>query len=81
MTRSDRTAESHEPLHYRLELEGELAEDWASWFGAAAVTTEPGRTVLLLAVPDQSALHAVLRRVQNLNLRLVALTRVNPADR
>jgi hypothetical protein len=78
---SDRTAESHEPLEYRLELEGELAEDWAGWFGAAEVTTEAGRTVLLLVVPDQAALHAALRRVHDLNLRLIALTRVNPVDR
>jgi hypothetical protein len=64
-------------LRYRLELEGELSGEWAAWFGDAEVRCHEGRTVLELTVPDQAALHGVLRRVHDLHLRLVALNRID----
>ena len=71
----DPTTETELPIRYRLVVAGELAPEWAEWFGAAQVTTSDGQTVLELAVPDQAALLGLLRRVHDLHLRLVSLTR------
>lgn len=64
--------------HYRLELEGDIPQEWAGWFNAAAVVRKEGRTEIEVEVPDDSALHGLLRRVQDLRLRLVSLTRIEP---
>jgi hypothetical protein len=74
--RSQHTANSSEPLRYRLELEGEVAEEWGSWFAADRVVRGAGRTVLEFSVTDQAALFGVLRRVHDLHLPLISLTRV-----
>lgn len=77
MTHTNRTPEGGEKLRYRMELEGELPREWAAWFGADSVTAADGATVIELDVTDQAALHGVLRRVHDLHLRLISLTRVN----
>lgn len=76
MTRAEQNANDGETLHYRLELEGEVAEEWGSWFAADTVTREAGRTLLEFSVTDQAALFGVLRRVHDLHLPLISLTRV-----
>lgn len=62
-------------IHYRIVIEGELGEDWAPWFGAGSVRSKNGTTVLQVAVSDQSELHGLLRRVHDLHLPLVSVTR------
>ena len=64
-------------LHYRMELEGELPPEWAAWFGARSMVTVAGRTQLEFEVADQAALYGVLRRVHDLHLQLVSLTRID----
>jgi len=73
----DRRAGETAPFRYRLVLEGELAPEWADWFGAERVEHAGGRTVLELVVSDQAALHGALRRAHDLHLPLVSLTRLD----
>jgi hypothetical protein len=61
---------------YRLEVEGRVGPEWAAWFGAATVEAVNGTSVLQLVVADQSELHGLLRRVHDLHLPLVSLSRV-----
>jgi hypothetical protein len=61
---------------YRLVVEGQIGADWASWFGAVTVTAADGITTLEFAVMDQAELHGLLRRVHDLHLPLLALTRI-----
>lgn len=75
MTRTEQEARG-ESLHYRLELEGELPQEWAAWFGARHIVTVAGRTQLELVVADQAALYGVLRRVHDLHLQLISLARI-----
>jgi hypothetical protein len=63
-------------FRYRLELDGEIAEGWADWFGSDVVQSVEGSTVLEVTVTDQAALHGVLRRVHDLHLRLISLTQI-----
>ncbi len=63
-------------IGYRLVVDGEIGEEWGSWFGECVLQSEGGRTILQVTVADQAALHGVLRRIHDLHLRLVSLTRV-----
>ncbi len=63
---------------YRLVLEGELNGSWADWFDCDELRSEGGYTVLEVGVLDQAQLQAVLRRVHDLHLRLVSVTRIEP---
>lgn len=65
-------------LVYRLEVEGRVGERWRDWFDADSVRTAGDRTVLEVRVADQSELYGRLRRIHDLNLRLIAVTRAEP---
>ena len=67
------------PARYRLEVEGELGQEWAEWFPAASLRTEAGRTVVELEIVDQAHLQGILRRLPELNLTLVSLARSDAA--
>lgn len=62
---------------YRLEIEGEVGEDWADWFEVETLRVVAGRTVIEVAVADQAQLHALLRRIHDLHLTLLSLTRAS----
>jgi hypothetical protein len=62
-------------LVYRLVVEGEVGAEWTTWFGDAAIVAANGRTTMELDVADQAELHGLLRRVHDLNLKIVALLR------
>jgi hypothetical protein len=49
---------------------------WAGWFDCIDFRSVGDRTVLEIEVLDQAQLHSVLRRVHDLNLRLVSVARV-----
>jgi hypothetical protein len=63
-------------IRYRLVIEGELEAARASWLGAVSLDACDGSTTLLLAPLDEPALHAVLRRVRDLNLHIIELARL-----
>lgn len=73
------TGSGAEGIHYRIVIEGELGQDWAVWFGAASVRSENGSTVLQVTVSDQAELQGLLRRVHDLHLHLVSVTRTDGA--
>jgi hypothetical protein len=64
-----------EPDRYRIRVQGHLAERWAAWFDGMALTRHAdGSTVLDGPVADQSALHGLLRKVEDLGLPLLSVT-------
>jgi hypothetical protein len=63
---------------YEIRLEGRLDARWTDWFGGMALTTTDRGTTLRGPVADQAALHGLLRRVHDLGLPLVAVTRLDP---
>lgn len=61
---------------YRLVVEGELTADRALWLGAQGVVVEGGRTRMVIRVAGQSELHGLLRRIRDVNLRIIEVTHI-----
>ena len=65
-----------EPVAYQIRLKGHLGPQWADWFDGLTITLdENGDTLLTGPIPDQAALHGLLKKVRDLGLPLLA---VNP---
>jgi hypothetical protein len=70
-----------QPLIYHIRLKGHLGPDWSDWFGGLTITPEAdGVTLLSGHVPDQAALHSLLRKVRDLGLTLLAVNHVTPGQ-
>lgn len=62
---------------YEIRIVGHLDERWQDWFDGMSVTLQADGTTLLSGpVPDQPALHGILRRVRDLGLPLVSVTQL-----
>jgi hypothetical protein len=67
----------HEPERYEIRLEGHLDDRWVNWFEGLTLTREDnGETLLSGPVVDQAALHGLLRKVRDLGMPLLSVTRV-----
>ncbi|GAA1871556.1 hypothetical protein GCM10009836_60480 [Pseudonocardia ailaonensis] len=62
---------------YEIHLEGRLDARWADWFDGMALTTTARGTTLRGPVADQAALHGLLRRIHDLGLPLLTVTRLD----
>ena len=70
-----------EPSQYTIRLQGHLDDEWTAWFDGLTITrTENGETVLSGSVVDQAALHSLLRKVRDLGLPLLAVSRIEPGS-
>ncbi len=64
-----------EPCRFEIRVKGHLADRWAAWFDGMTLTRQAdGTTILHGPVADQSALHGLLRKVNDLGLPLVSVT-------
>ena len=71
----------HEPERYEIRIKGHLDDKWADWFEGLTITREDnGETLLTGPVVDQAALHGVLRKVRDLAMPLLSVTRVRPGQ-
>ena len=61
---------------YRLEVDGRISAAWVGWFEADTITTVDDHTVLVVRVADQAELYGRLRRIHDLNLRLISVSRI-----
>lgn len=67
------------PRIYQIRVESHLGAQWADWFDGLTITQEPtGETLLSGPVADQAVLYGLLRKVRDLGLSLVSVTRVEP---
>ena len=61
---------------YRIKVKGHLDRRWTEWFGDMTITLEEnGYTLLTGPVMDQAASHGLLRKVRDLGLPLISVTR------
>jgi len=82
MGRDDQDEQNEEGLLYRLEVRGHLLPGRRDWFDAESMAPAGPNTVIRLRVADQSDLYGKLRRIHDLNLRLISVRQVEggPAD-
>ena len=79
MATQGQTGDHPQPGHYQIRLEGRLDTRWAEWFEGLSFTHEEGGTTLLSgSVVDQAALHGLLKKVRDLGLPLISVTRLSP---
>jgi hypothetical protein len=65
-------------MKYHVRIEGELGQEWTDWFGGPAISREDGGVTLLACdVPDQAALHGLLRKLGDLGLPLLSINRIH----
>jgi hypothetical protein len=66
---------------YQITVKGHLDNRWDNWFEGLTITAlDDGETLLTGPVVDQAALHGLLRKVRDLGLPLLSVTRVRPSQ-
>jgi len=66
---------------YQITVKGHLDDRWASWFEGMTITrADNGETRLTGPVVDQAALHGLLRKVRDVGLPLLSVTRIIPSQ-
>jgi hypothetical protein len=81
MSETDRTGEDQEaygePGLYEIRIKGHLDDMWANRFEGFTLTRDSrGETLLAGLVDDQAALYGLLRKVRDLGMPLISVTRV-----
>ena len=65
-------------MNYTIKINGHVDTKWADWFDGLQITHEKdGTTTLYGPLPDQAALHSILRKIRDLNLQLISVKQVN----
>jgi hypothetical protein len=74
-------SEKAQPMVYQIRIKGHLGREWTDWFGGLTITLEDnGDTLLTGSVVDQAALHGLLRKVRDLGVPLLSVSRVEPGQ-
>ncbi len=74
-----READLRQPMVYQVRIVGHLNREWAGWFDDFTITLEDnGDTLLTGLVPDQAALHGLLKKVRDLGMPLLSVNRLEP---
>ncbi len=69
--------EPSQPVAYQIRIKGHLGSQWTDWFEGLTITLEDnGDTLLTGSVVDQAALHGLLKKVRDLGMPLLSVSRV-----
>jgi hypothetical protein len=75
----DSSGHYRKPEIYEIRVQGHLQDKWAEWFYGLTLTREKdGSTTLFGPLPDQTALHSILQKISNMNLRLISVSEIKP---
>jgi len=76
-------AELTDQLIYQIRIRGELDPIWMEWFDGLTLTHDcDGNTVLTGPIVDHTALHSILLKIRDLNLKLISVNQIeiNPDE-
>jgi hypothetical protein len=68
--------EFDQPTAYQIRLKGTLDSSWSDWFDGFNITMEGDETILVGVVPDQSALHGMLAKINDLGLPILSVEKL-----
>jgi hypothetical protein len=69
------------PTVYCLRIAGHLDPHWSAWFdGLELAYDTDGTTTMTGPVADQAALHGLLRKIRDLGVPLLEITRVTTRE-
>ena len=61
---------------YEIRVEGQLPSGWSNWFEGLDIQPGSfGESILSGPLADQAALHGVLAKIRDLNLKLISVNR------
>ena len=64
-------------LSYEIKVKGELDLVWMEWFEGLALTHDcAGNTLLTGPIVDHTALHSILLKIRDLNLKLISVNEI-----
>ena len=67
---------------YEIRIKGHLDDGRSAWFDGLTLTRESsGETLLTGQVVDQAALYGLLRKVRDLGMPLISVTRIRPQEK
>jgi hypothetical protein len=61
---------------YNIRVKGILDSSWSEWFGGFSITVQGDETTLIGSVTDQSALHGILTKINDLGLSLISVDKL-----
>lgn len=65
-------------MEFKIRIKGHMDTKWADWFDGLQIGHEKdGTTTLIGSLPDQTALHSILRKIRDLNLQLISINQVD----
>jgi hypothetical protein len=70
--------------YYEIRIRGHLQDKWADQFEGMDLNRESdGTTTLCGPLPDQTALHSILLRIRDMNLKLISVKEIqqSPEDK
>lgn len=63
---------------YEIRITGHLEDRWAEWFEPMMVQAdEDGTSILVGCLPDQTALHGILLKIRNMNLKIISVRQID----
>jgi len=67
-----------QPDRYEIRVQGILDPARSEWLGCAYVTHTTAETILSCDIQDQTALHGLLMKLRDMNLKILSVNRIEP---
>jgi len=62
---------------YQIRVKGILDTSWSEWFDGFDINVQDNETILNGVVSDQSALHGILTKINDLGLTLITVNKLS----